>query len=131
MELVFYHKPDATKDAVGDWIDAFPETFHHHLRASNNRDIARLARHFTGAAAGLVLAGGGARGFAHLGALRAIHEAGVDIDILGGTSMGGIIAAGLAMDWSDEELEDRMRRAFVDANPWAEGHESVERTFRG
>ncbi len=117
LEIVFYHREGETSDAAAEWLDRFPDTFHHHIRAGNNKDIARLARHFSGSATGLVLAGGGARGFAHLGALRAMREAGVNIDILGGTSMGGIIAAGIAMDWSDQELEDRMRQAFVDANP--------------
>ncbi len=117
LEIIFYHQDNETGEAVTAWLDLFPEAFHHHLRASNRKDIARLARHLAGAATGLVLAGGGARGFAHLGALRAIREAGVNIDVLGGTSMGGIIAAGVAMDWSGEELEERMRSAFVDANP--------------
>ena len=55
--------------------------------------MARLARLLTGRATGVVLSGGGARGFAHIGALRALHEAGVPIDAVGGTSIGAIIAA--------------------------------------
>lgn len=117
LEIVFFHTSDENSVSVDAWLDLFPDVFHHHIRAGNNRDVGRLSRHFQGKAPGLVLAGGGARGFAHLGALRAIREAGIGVDILGGTSMGGIIAAGIAMDWSDEELQDRMRAAFVDANP--------------
>ena len=117
LEIVFYHKNGSPTDTVDAWLEAFPDVFHHHIRQGNDQDIARLSRHFIGRATGLVLAGGGARGFAHLGALKAIREAGVNVDILGGTSMGGIIAAGIAMDWSHDELVDRMRRAFVDANP--------------
>ena len=40
---------------------------------------------------GLVLAGGGARGFAHVGVLMALEEEGVPVDLLGGTSMGEFI----------------------------------------
>ena len=40
---------------------------------------------------GLVLSGGGAKGLAHIGALKVIEEAGVRIDYIGGTSMGAII----------------------------------------
>ncbi len=90
---------------------------HHHVRAGNTADIARLARFISGRAVGLVLAGGGARGFAHIGILKALQEAGVPFDHLGGTSMGAIIAAGVAAEWDTQELSERLRAAFVDANP--------------
>jgi NTE family protein len=90
---------------------------HHHVRAGNTSDIARLARFISGRAVGLVLAGGGARGFAHIGIMKALQEAGVPFDHLGGTSMGAIIAAGVAAEWDLQELSDRVRAAFVDANP--------------
>jgi NTE family protein len=105
---------------------SFPEHFamrsgifesHHHVRAGNLGDIQRLARFIAGRAVGIVLAGGGARGFAHIGVLKALHEAGVPFDHLGGTSMGAIIAAGIAAEWSIEELTERVRYAFVDSNP--------------
>lgn len=90
---------------------------HHHIRASNKADVARLARFISGRAVGLVLAGGGARGFAHIGIIKALMEADVPFDHLGGTSMGAIIAAGLAHEWSIEELTERMRTVFVTHNP--------------
>jgi NTE family protein len=90
---------------------------HHHLRAGVKSDVARVARFIAGRAVGLVLAGGGARGFAHIGIIKALKEAGVPFDQLGGTSMGAIIAAGLAREWDVEELTWRMRAVFVDDNP--------------
>jgi NTE family protein len=90
---------------------------HHHVRAGASEDIRRLARFIAGRAIGLVLAGGGARGFAHIGVIKALTEAGVPFDHLGGTSMGAVIAAGLALEWSIDELTDRMRSAFVKENP--------------
>jgi NTE family protein len=90
---------------------------HHHVRAGASEDIRRLARFIAGRAIGLVLAGGGARGFAHIGVIKALTEAGVPFDHLGGTSMGAVIAAGLALEWSIDELTDRMRNAFVKENP--------------
>jgi NTE family protein len=90
---------------------------HHHIRAGNKADVARLARFISGRAVGLVLAGGGARGFAHIGIIKALMEADVPFDHLGGTSMGAIIAAGLAHEWSIEELTERMRTVFVTHNP--------------
>jgi NTE family protein len=87
----------------------------HHVRGA--RDYERIVRLLTGRAVGLVLSGGGARGFAHLGVVRALREHGVPIDIVGGSSMGGILAAGVASDWDDADLVERFRRCFVDTNP--------------
>jgi len=88
-----------------------------HLRPHCAGDLARLARLASGEATGLVLAGGGARSFAHIGAIRALRAAGVPLDLVGGTSMGAIIAAGVACDWDDDELRKRLRHALVDSNP--------------
>ncbi|MGB8842711.1 MAG: patatin-like phospholipase family protein [Aliidongia sp.] len=89
----------------------------HHLRLHAQGDLARLARHLAGRAVGLVLSGGAARGFAHIGAIRAWREAGLPIDRIGGTSMGAIIAAGVAAGWDDRELRTRIHQAFVRTNP--------------
>ncbi|XP_077504483.1 patatin like phospholipase domain containing sws isoform X3 [Amblyomma americanum] len=56
-------------------------------------DFARLARFLTGTSIGLVLGGGGARGCAHVGMIRAIYEAGVPIDMVGGVSIGALVGA--------------------------------------
>jgi NTE family protein len=54
---------------------------------------------------GLVLSGGGAKGLAHIGALKVIEEAGVSIDYIGGTSMGAIIGALYASGYSANQLD--------------------------
>ncbi len=58
---------------------------------------------------GLVLSGGGAKGFAHIGAIRVIEEAGVKIDYIGGTSMGAIVGALYASGYSGKELDSIFR----------------------
>ena len=58
---------------------------------------------------GLVLSGGGAKGLAHVGVLKAIDEAGLTIDYISGTSMGAIIAAMYAAGYSGEEIEEASR----------------------
>ena len=50
------------------------------------QDLARLSRWMAGKAVGLVLSGGGSRGLAHLGVLHALDDAGVPVDVIGGTS---------------------------------------------
>jgi NTE family protein len=54
---------------------------------------------------GLVLSGGGARGLAHIGAIKVLERAGIPIDFLAGASMGGVIAAAYASGMSPEEIE--------------------------
>ncbi|XP_025996644.1 neuropathy target esterase sws isoform X3 [Solenopsis invicta] len=56
-------------------------------------DFSRLARWLTGTSVGLVLGGGGARGAAHVGMLKAIIEAGIPIDMVGGVSIGAFMGA--------------------------------------
>ncbi|KQC30822.1 patatin-like phospholipase family protein [Flagellimonas eckloniae] len=58
---------------------------------------------------GLVLSGGGAKGLAHIGALKVIEEAGVKIDYIGGTSMGAIVGALYASGYSAQELDSIFR----------------------
>jgi NTE family protein len=87
----------------------------HHIR--NRADIERVARLLTGRGIGLTLSGGGARGFAHIGVIRALHEAKIPIDTVGGTSIGAIIAGGVAAGWNDEEMVYHIKRTFVDTNP--------------
>jgi NTE family protein len=89
----------------------------HLVRESRADDVQRLARFVAGRAVGLVLSGGGARGFAHVGVVKALREASIPIDAVGGTSMGAIVAAGVALEWTTEELAERMREAFVATNP--------------
>ncbi|MCB2198447.1 patatin-like phospholipase family protein [bacterium] len=54
---------------------------------------------------GLVLSGGGAKGLAHIGVLKVIEEAGLDIDVVTGTSMGSIIGGLYAIGYTSEEID--------------------------
>lgn len=90
---------------------------HFHLRENSTDDWQRLARIVSGQAVGLVLGGGGARAYAHLGVYKACLERNIPIDFVGGTSMGAIIAACIAMGWSLNEVTERIRATFVKSNP--------------
>jgi NTE family protein len=114
-ELLLLHEGGIASGAAARWQAALPGITHHHVRGPEDYD--RVVRLLTGRAVGLVLSGGGARGFAHLGVVRALREHGVPIDLVGGSSMGGILAAGVASGWSDDELALRFKRSFVDTNP--------------
>jgi predicted acylesterase/phospholipase RssA len=56
-------------------------------------DLKRIARRLLGRSVALVLGGGGARGVAHLGILKAFEEYGIPVDIVGGTSIGAFVGA--------------------------------------
>jgi NTE family protein len=99
------------------WENRTDIAMHLHVRQGRAADMGFLSRIVGGRAIGLVLAGGGARGFAHLGVIRALREAGIPIDLVGGTSMGGIIAAGVAFDWDNAEIERRMHEVFCIDSP--------------
>lgn len=96
-------------DTVGHPVDGrVQET--HHLHSGRRSDIERLARLLSGNGVAVVLSGGGARGYAHLGAVKALLEHGVPIDRIGGSSMGSVIAAGFARGWPADELAGELQR---------------------
>lgn len=64
---------------------------------------------------GLVLSGGGAKGLAHIGALKEIEKAGIKIDYIGGTSMGAIIGGLYASGYTADELDSIFRDVNTDA----------------
>lgn len=101
--------------AARNWRRRLGLQQHFHLR--DGADIERLARRLARRSVGVVFSGGGARGFAHIGAIRAMREAGLAIDAVGGTSIGALMAAAVALEWEDETLYQTFHRAFVASNP--------------
>ncbi|MBL8556405.1 MAG: patatin-like phospholipase family protein [Phenylobacterium sp.] len=99
------------------WLDGTGAARVFHVRRGNEPDFERLARVLTGQSVGLVLSGGGARAYAHAGAIKALRERGVPIDFVGGSSMGAVVGAGLAMGWNQEEMDRRLKEAFVTTSP--------------
>lgn len=102
--LVLMHPADRRSPmGMRRWLERRPVTAHINLRPDRDADMDRLARILSRQAVGLVLAGGGARGFAHLGIWKALREQGIDVDVVGGTSMGAVMAAVIACDVDVEE----------------------------
>ncbi len=64
---------------------------------------------------GLVLSGGGAKGYAHVGVLKVLEEAGIRIDYIGGASMGAIVGGLYASGWSASELDSILRNTDMSA----------------
>jgi predicted acylesterase/phospholipase RssA/CRP-like cAMP-binding protein len=93
IELVMQYdvRPRTSNWLVGRELEA-----HYNVKRSEPADLERLARRITGASTVVVLGGGGARGFAHFGLVRALKEAGVPIDAIVGTSAGAVVGGLLA-----------------------------------
>ena len=117
-ELVVVHGPTRQRATpAASWMRALPYRHLHHLQVTATDDAARLARHLTGRRIGLALGGGGARGFAHIGLLRAASELGVPIDEIGGTSIGALVAAQWAAGIPIPEMIEGHRRAWKRHHP--------------
>jgi NTE family protein len=115
--LVLLH-PAQTRSPRGTraWLARREVDDHVHVRPEVDADIARLARILSHTAVGLVFAGGGARGLAHLGVYRALRERGIDVDYVGGTSIGAIMAALVACNSAVADVVKVARRSFIE-NP--------------
>jgi NTE family protein len=117
-DLVLLHPAQEADAAIArPWLEILSAGMQCNVREGNASDLGLLGRLLTGRAIGLVLSGGAARGFAHIGVIRALRQSGVPIDMIGAASMGSIVAAGVALGWDDEELTARLRHAFIDSNP--------------
>ena len=95
------------------WLRAVGPRLHHHVRSP--RDARRAARLIAGRGIGLVLSGGGARGLAHVGVIAALREHGVPVDVVGGTSVGAVIAASVALEWNPSELAQSFVGEFANS----------------
>ena len=105
VELVLLHSRDTSQPThTARWLRKRTLDAYHHVRIDDKTHMARLARRLCGQARGMVFGGGGARGYAHLGVQRVVEEYNVDIDYIGGSSMGALIGASIAMGSSTEQI---------------------------
>jgi NTE family protein len=75
------------------------------------------ARRLAGRSLGIVLSGGGARALAHLGVVQELQAAGLRFDRIAGVSLGSIVAASLAADFTLQAIYETFERGFVATNP--------------
>jgi len=111
--LVLLHPAETRRPSVTSrWLEGIDADSVYHVRRGNINDLERLARILSGHAVGLVMGGGGARGFAHLGVLKALEELGVPVDMVGGASIGAPVAGWVAQGRSAEDAMGLAREAF-------------------
>ncbi|XP_041974640.1 neuropathy target esterase sws isoform X3 [Aricia agestis] len=95
--------------------------------ANVHSDFSRLARWVTATSVGLVLGGGGARGAAHVGMIRAIQEAGIPIDMVGGVSIGAFMGALWCMDRNITTVTQKAREWSKKMTQW--GKQLLDLTY--
>ena len=117
QDLVVVHDDLASAPGAAVSVAGWRADLLIHVRLAVVDDMDRLARIVLGQAVGMVLSGGGARGFAHLGVVRAWLEHGRPVDLIGGTSIGAVIGASLAAGWTLDDIEARLREAFMRRMP--------------
>ena len=112
-ELVLLHddqRPGTWQ--TGQWLSQRQLGRAHHVVPDDPAHLGRLARFLLDVPVGLVLSGGGVRGFGHAGVLRALHEHGVPVDVICGTSAGALVGGQFAMGWTPRQIERRNVRLF-------------------
>jgi predicted acylesterase/phospholipase RssA/CRP-like cAMP-binding protein len=113
------------------WLEKRQLNFHLHMEKGNKKDVERAVRVVNGTATGLVIGGGAARGLAALGVVKALVEAGIEIDWVGGTSIGSIMAAGVATGWDPELAIAISRESFKEGKPFGDFTIPVISLLRG
>jgi NTE family protein len=116
-DLVAWDVP-AASGALDGWADALDPLETHAIQEETmDADVARVARRLAGRSLGIVLSGGGARAFSHIGVLEELEAAGVEIDRVAGVSMGAYIGGMFAMGMAAEEIDARCYEEWIRRNP--------------
>lgn len=116
VELVLLRPEGDPSPHTRAWCEMAGARAHYFVHPWSEADIGALARQITGRGVGLVLGGGGARGFAHIGLVRALNQLQIPVDITGGTSMGAFVSAMLACGFDPVEMSHVARETFVNNN---------------
>ena len=114
-DLVAYQ---AAPGELDGWAGALNPVESHVIRETEfDADLARTARRLSGTSLGIVLSGGGARAFSHIGVLEELTAAGVTVDRVAGVSMGAVIGALFAMGHDPDEMDEICFEEWVQRRP--------------
>jgi len=116
VDLVLLRRSGQDVDNVVAWRELLRTHTHYFVEPGSDRGFDALARQLTNRGVGLVLGGGGARGFAHLGLLRALEALQIPVDLAGGSSMGAFLAALHASGMDHRQVREVTYDTFVGNN---------------
>lgn len=120
-ELVLLHD-DNTVHPTGtnQWLKLSNFTLHHHIKKNESLDYQRLIRFMTGNTTGLVLGGGGGKGWVSIGVLKALMESEIPIDLIGGTSIGSFVASCYSLNSSFHQIASYFKGVMeITSEPFA------------
>ncbi len=105
---------------TAQWLDAVSPVHHIVEESTYAIDVGRVARRISGRSLGLVLSGGGARCFAHIGVIAAFAEAGIVVDRFAGCSMGAFVAGTAALGLDSDQIRGVCRSELVERSPFSD-----------
>lgn len=111
--VILFDEKDKSPENVRFWLEERKVADHYNIRHTKEADIERLARIISGNALGLVLSGGGSLALAHAGVIKALKEAKIPIDYVGGSSMGGLVAALVAMEIDSDLMAEMLENSLL------------------
>ena len=117
-EVAFLGAPSV--QTIAAWREAAAPRTHHVVADDDRFAASRVARRLAGRSLGLVLSGGGARAFAHLGVLEVLEGEGLTVDRVGGTSMGAFVSAMVALGWTTERMLEVCRTEVMQRAPFSD-----------
>lgn len=115
-ELVVFFETEMPEH-IRNCLDTFHPNKIFRINPHRHEHMDRMVRLICESANCLVLGGGGAHGLSILGVMKALNEKGIPIDVIGGSSVGSIFAAALAMDWEYDEFYQKIKYSLSDHNP--------------
>lgn len=114
VDLILINESDVLlPNGTARWLNLRKIDQHHHVKTNSADSLKRIIRYLTGNSIGLVLSGGGARGFAHIGVYKALLELGIPIDFIGGTSSGALVSCFFAFNYSPEKIIQIFKEGIV------------------
>ncbi|MGJ4732270.1 cyclic nucleotide-binding domain-containing protein [Leptospira levettii] len=110
--VLLYSDPNEKPKNISNLIRIRKTDVIRHIRTYSHHGFESLTRFITGRSIGLALGGGGAKGFAHIGLIKAMQEENIPIDMIGGTSAGALMASIYALGNDAPSLE-RIAKALM------------------
>ncbi|KTD36747.1 patatin-like phospholipase [Legionella nautarum] len=111
IELILLHSDNVKMPSnTIKWLEKFSFAFHYHIKQNRDEDYQRLLRFINGSSTALVLGGGGAKGWFHVGLIKALAEKNIKIDAIAGVSAGALIGACYLFDSEFNQVVDNLER---------------------